>query len=95
MSAPWIKGRLAVPAENPLWATPGAPGSTTGCYAVNLGLILGLFAATRRSKTAPGPLGLGLLFLGGGVGLALSGFFLVEVAGRLCSSYLITIVPTT
>ena len=58
----------------------GPPWLTTGCYAVNLGLILGLFAATRRSKTAPGPLGLGLLFLGGGVGLALSGFFLVEVA---------------
>jgi hypothetical protein len=58
----------------------GRPWLSAAYYGGNLGLILALFASTRRPDSSPGSLRLALFLLGDVVVLATSGLFLVEVA---------------
>jgi hypothetical protein len=55
------------------------PWLSAAFYGTNLALILGLFVATLRPGTAPGPRALALLLLGGLAALATGALFLVEV----------------
>jgi hypothetical protein len=81
----------------------GRPWLYAAYYAANLGLILSLVLATRRSRSAPGSFGLGLLLAGDLAVLATSALFLVEVAAPTllhlprhhCAYDLILDVPET